>query len=355
MAGVLEVEILDAAGGQVPVKANATDAGFDLFASKRVPEFVIGPWEHKKVDTDIAIAVPPGTYGRVAPRSGLALKSGIHVGAGVVDEGYRGNLGIVLFNLSDEPFTVKPGDRVAQLILEKIADDVSIKMVPKLTASARGAGGFGSSGTAAFAMEEKKGEKRKVESEVDAAPAVKRQKIGKIVQLRGPMFASKTTNLRAFARRYSLAKKNCLIVKYSKDTRYSKDSELITHDMVRIQASCMVERLADIQPDVLGEADVVLIDEAHFYEDLVEFCTRVAQQGKIVVAAGLVSTWDQRPFVGMCHLTAHADEIITLKAVCTLCGEDAIYTKRIVPSNKLQLIGGANLYAARCRTCHNLP
>ena len=68
----------------------------------------------------IQIKVPRGTYGRVAPRSGLAWKNHIDIGAGVVDEDYRGNVGVVMFNHSDSEFIVKAGDRVAQLVCEKI-------------------------------------------------------------------------------------------------------------------------------------------------------------------------------------------------------------------------------------------
>lgn len=73
------------------------------------------------VKTDIAIAIPPNTYARVAPRSSLAAKHFVDVGAGVVDYDYRGNVGVVLFNHADVPFKVSRGDRVAQLVLERIA------------------------------------------------------------------------------------------------------------------------------------------------------------------------------------------------------------------------------------------
>ncbi|ELU04579.1 hypothetical protein CAPTEDRAFT_178519 [Capitella teleta] len=99
------------------------------------------------VKTDIQIAVPDGCYGRVAPRSGLAHKHFIDVGAGVIDQDYRGNVGVILFNLNkDASFTVKKGDRVAQLILERIyiAD---LQELPTLDETERGEGGFGSTGT----------------------------------------------------------------------------------------------------------------------------------------------------------------------------------------------------------------
>lgn len=98
------------------------------------------------VKTDIQIEVPEGTYGRVAPRSGLAWKNFIDVGAGVIDQDYRGNVGVILFNHSETDFEVKKGDRIAQLILERIIHPVVIE-VDTLTDTDRGAGGFGSTGT----------------------------------------------------------------------------------------------------------------------------------------------------------------------------------------------------------------
>lgn len=100
------------------------------------------------VKTDLAIAVPLNTYARVAPRSGLAVKNFIDVGAGVVDYDYRGNVGVVLFNHSDLDFNVKRGDRVAQLVLERISM-ADIEEVEELFDTERGASGFGSTGVSA--------------------------------------------------------------------------------------------------------------------------------------------------------------------------------------------------------------
>lgn len=98
------------------------------------------------VKTDIQIEVPYGTYGRVAPRSGLAWKNFIDVGAGVIDQDYRGNVGVILFNHSDVAFEVKKGDRIAQLICECITYPKVVE-AESLTDTVRGAGGFGSTGT----------------------------------------------------------------------------------------------------------------------------------------------------------------------------------------------------------------
>lgn len=97
------------------------------------------------ISSGLAIAVPEGHYGRMAPRSGLAVKKFIDVGAGVIDCDYRGEIKILLFNFSDEDFEVKKGERIAQLIIEKIAMPV-LKEVENLEETDRGEGGFGSTG-----------------------------------------------------------------------------------------------------------------------------------------------------------------------------------------------------------------
>jgi dUTP pyrophosphatase len=102
--------------------------------------------KRKVVKTGISIAIPPGYYGRVAPRSGLAVKKGIDVLAGVIDGGYRGEIGVVLQNLSNEDYPFKKGDRVAQLILEQ-CNTIDWVELDELKDSARSDGGFGSTGS----------------------------------------------------------------------------------------------------------------------------------------------------------------------------------------------------------------
>ena len=126
-----------------PQRGSRNAAGFDLFAAE-TKEFPAQ--SHGVVKTDIAIALPRGTYGRVAPRSGLAAKHFIHVGAGVVDFDYRGNVGVVVFNHhSDKCFQVNKGDRIAQLVIEKICTPELVE-VKELEETERGSGGYGSTG-----------------------------------------------------------------------------------------------------------------------------------------------------------------------------------------------------------------
>ncbi|CAG9938409.1 unnamed protein product [Clonostachys rosea f. rosea IK726] len=99
------------------------------------------------VSTDISIACPAGTYGRIAPRSGLASKNFIDTGAGVIDADYRGEVKVLLFNHAETDFEIKEGDRIAQLVLERIYTPDVVE-VQELEESVRGAGGFGSTGSA---------------------------------------------------------------------------------------------------------------------------------------------------------------------------------------------------------------
>jgi len=128
----------------LPKRANDIDAGYDLFATHAIQ--IVSQGGRALVKIGISIAIPPGYYGRIAPRSGLALKKGIDVLAGVVDASYRGELGVVLINHGLEPFDIVPGDRIAQLIIEK-CHTVEWQEVDTLPDSQRGADGFGSSGT----------------------------------------------------------------------------------------------------------------------------------------------------------------------------------------------------------------
>ncbi|CAK9786502.1 dUTP diphosphatase [Cutaneotrichosporon oleaginosum] len=126
----------------VPTRGSSSAAGFDLYASRPA---VVPARGKAMVDTDISIALPEGTYGRVAPRSGLAAKHSIDTGAGVIDVDYRGPLKVILFNLSDVDFSISAGDRIAQLILEEVRMAPAVE-VDDLDVTERGEGGFGSTG-----------------------------------------------------------------------------------------------------------------------------------------------------------------------------------------------------------------
>lgn len=126
----------------IPARANKTDAGYDLWS---VESYTLKPLERKLFRTGIAIEIPSGYYGRVAPRSGLAFKRGLDVMAGVIDSGFRGEVGVILVNLSNEEVYLTHGDRIAQLIIETCHQPTMI-WVEDLNDSSRSEKGFGSTG-----------------------------------------------------------------------------------------------------------------------------------------------------------------------------------------------------------------
>ena len=130
----------------IPARARPGDAGFDLCAAE---EAHLGPGERWKVGTGLAVELPDGHAGLVLPRSGLADRYGISLvnSPGLIDSGYRGEIGVLLLNTDPaEIFRVRPGDRIAQLVIVPLADAEPVEAA-ELTASERGAGGFGSTGS----------------------------------------------------------------------------------------------------------------------------------------------------------------------------------------------------------------
>ena len=127
---------------KVPIRSSTMAAGYDLFSAE---DGIVPAHNQHVVSTEISITFPSGCYGRIAPRSGLAAKNSIHIGAGVIDEDYCGPIKILLINHRNNPFEVKEGDRVAQLILEHIITPDTM-IVDSLPETERGDKGFRSIG-----------------------------------------------------------------------------------------------------------------------------------------------------------------------------------------------------------------
>ena len=127
----------------VPTRGSDGAVGYDLYSS----EDAIVPNQAGRalVGTGITVVLPPGVYGRVAPRSGLAVKHCINVGAGVIDPDYTGEIKVVLFNHGMNDFEIKKGDRIAQLVLER-CETPPIEEISIVEDTERGSGGFGSTG-----------------------------------------------------------------------------------------------------------------------------------------------------------------------------------------------------------------
>jgi dUTP pyrophosphatase len=126
----------------LPSRGTPGAVGYDLAC---IEDFELGTQSHILVSTGIGFQLPNGVYGRVAPRSGLTVKHGIHIGAGVIDPDYIGEVKVAMFNLGLHPVEFKKGDRIAQLILERceVPDVVEVDI---LVSTSRGEGGFGSTG-----------------------------------------------------------------------------------------------------------------------------------------------------------------------------------------------------------------
>lgn len=132
---------------QPPVRATEGAAGLDLHAALRSP-LTINPNRRQLVPTGLSLELPEGTYGRIAPRSGLAFRHGLMTMAGVIDRDYTGEVKVLLHNAGSNPVHLRPGDRIAQLILENyvVPTHVVVERGPVADGNGRGANGFGSTG-----------------------------------------------------------------------------------------------------------------------------------------------------------------------------------------------------------------
>ena len=142
----MEVKIVNRSGRPVPAYATALSAGMDLRACLEAP-VTLGPLERALVPTGLFIALPPGFEAQVRPRSGLAAKHGVTVlnTPGTIDADYRGEIKVILVNLSDTPFEIVPGERIAQMVVAR-HERVEWEETDSLDETERGAGGFGSTG-----------------------------------------------------------------------------------------------------------------------------------------------------------------------------------------------------------------
>lgn len=140
------VKIINKGKQPMPAYSTAQSAGMDIRANIEEP-FTLKPLQRKLVPTGLYIALPDGYEAQIRPRSGLALKHGITVlnTPGTIDADYRGEIGIVLVNLSDTDFTVNPGERIAQMVVAKY-EQVTLEEVQQLDNTERGTGGYGHTG-----------------------------------------------------------------------------------------------------------------------------------------------------------------------------------------------------------------
>ena len=141
-----KIRIINRGSQQLPAYATPQSAGMDLRANIEDP-ITLRPLERRIVPTGLYIALPEGYEARVRPRSGLALKHGITVlnSPGTIDSDYRGEIGVLLINLSDTPFVINAGERIAQMVVAR-HEQVELIEVEELDDTERGAGGYGHTG-----------------------------------------------------------------------------------------------------------------------------------------------------------------------------------------------------------------
>ncbi|MBO7145062.1 MAG: dUTP diphosphatase [Salinivirgaceae bacterium] len=142
----MRVKIINKSNNQLPAYETASSAGMDLRAFVDA-DVVLKPFERKLIPTGLYIELPDGYEAQIRPRSGLAIKSGITVlnSPGTIDADYRGEIKVILINLSNEDFTIKSGDRICQMVIAK-HEKVEFVEVNEISETERGAGGFGHTG-----------------------------------------------------------------------------------------------------------------------------------------------------------------------------------------------------------------
>jgi len=182
-------------------------------------------------------------------------------------------------------------------------------------------------------------------------------KSGWLEVITGPMYCGKSEELIRRLRRVKIAKQKVKVFKPVLDNRYSK-KDVVSHSGNSIEA-VPVDHPEEILKRIDASVDVVGIDEAQFFhEDLIEICEDLADRGKRVILAGLDRDFRNQPFGPMPELMARAEYVDKLHAICIQCGEPASRTQRLIDGepaaadDPVILVGAAEVYEARCRSCH---
>jgi thymidine kinase len=178
-------------------------------------------------------------------------------------------------------------------------------------------------------------------------PSIRNNKKGWIEVVCGSMFSGKTEELIRRLRRAQFAKMKVEIFKPMIDTRYDS-IKIVSHNSTSIM-STPISNSSNILLLASG-VEVVGIDEAQFFTDLVEFCKKWTNYGKIMIIAGLSGDYKQESFAPISNIMPLADKIIHLTSNCSLCGADAPFTKRLIENND-QIVVGNDIYQPRCRNC----
>ena len=175
--------------------------------------------------------------------------------------------------------------------------------------------------------------------------------VGKIEVIVGPMFAWKTSALIQRIQKFNFAKKKYVVFKNFLDKRYSTDN-ITSHDGVKV-ACYPIQKAEEIVTKYNSEvekADIVAIDEVQFFEkSIIDVIRDLANKGKHVIVVGLDMDFMSNPFGPIGDILAIADKVKKMKAICTVCGEDAMFSKRLKCDKETILVGGDETYEPRCR------
>ncbi len=174
--------------------------------------------------------------------------------------------------------------------------------------------------------------------------------MGTVEVITGSMFSGKTEELIRRLKRALFARQRVQAFKPRIDDRYDA-TRIVTHEAVAVEAIA-VATSESLEERVHEETQVVAIDEAQFFDrGIVEVCERLANRGVRVIAAGLDQDYLGRPFPPMPELMAIAEDVTKVHAVCSVCGGPASRSQRLIPQTTTVLVGGAEAYEARCRSC----
>ncbi|MEK7129473.1 MAG: thymidine kinase [Patescibacteria group bacterium] len=191
---------------------------------------------------------------------------------------------------------------------------------------------------------------------------MKPQKTGYLEVIAGPMYCGKTEELIRQVKRASIGKKQVQVFKHVIDTRYGKAKKIFSHAGLSFESE-LISKASHVLNRLHPKTDIVAIDEAQWFgEDLVAVVETLLARGKRVLVSGLAMTFDRQPFAPIPTLMAMADKVTKLSAVCVVCGEEAVFHKRIGKKKTVNplkadpsLVGRSDAYEARCRKCFHKP
>lgn len=187
-----------------------------------------------------------------------------------------------------------------------------------------------------------------------------KNKTGYLEVIAGPMYCGKTEELIRQVKRASIGKRLVQVFKHSIDTRYGTDRKVFSHAGLSFESE-LITHAKEILTNLHPKTEIVAIDEAQWFgPSLVPVVEKLIDEGRHVLVAGLAMTYDRQPFEPIPTLMAMSDKTTKLSAICTICGNEAVFHKRITDGKKIdpltadpKLVGRSDAYEARCRSCYD--